>query len=176
MRPSTIAHLALLAAISACTYAPAPIRVYGVATDLERLAGRWSGSYQGEPSHPRSGSIVFTLRAGTHEAAGDVLMVPQGASPYERYNVNDELRRGEQGYAAPTHVLTIRFADVDGGLISGRLDNFWDPDHKTSAYSLFSGRVTDDVIEGTFTTIYMNGDANTRGHWKVRRNRRADKD
>lgn len=176
MRRFHFTDVALLAAMSACTYAPPPIRVYGVPSDVERLAGQWSGEYRGEPSHPRSGSIAFTLRAGTHEAAGDVLMVPQGASPYERYNGNDELRRGEQGYVAPTHVLSIRFADVDGGLISGRLDNFWDPDHKTSAYSIFSGRVTDDVIEGTFTTIFANGDANTRGHWKVRRNRRAEKD
>jgi hypothetical protein len=173
MRRFHFADMTLLAAMSACTYAPPPIRVYGAPTDVERLEGQWSGNYQGELSHPRSGSIAFTLRAGTHEAAGDVLMIPQGASPYERYNGNDEVRQGEQGYVAPTHVLSIRFADVDGGLISGRLDNFWDPDHKTSAYSMFSGRLTDDVIEGTFTTIYMNGDANTRGHWKVRRSRRA---
>ena len=176
MRHFTFASLALLAALSACSYVPPPIRVYGTPGDVERLAGRWAGEYRGEPSHPRSGSIAFTLRAGTHEAAGDVLMAPQGATPYERYYEDDELRRGEEGRAAPVHVLSIRFADVDGGLISGRLDNFWDPDHKTSAYSIFSGRLTDDVIEGTFTTIYMNGDANTRGHWRVRRDRRSERD
>ena len=176
MRRVTLANLVLLGALSACSYAPPPIRVYGAPGDVERLAGRWSGEYRGEPSHPRGGSIAFSLNAGTHEASGDVLMTPEGASPYERYNPNDELRRGEQGWMPSAHVLSIRFADVEGGLISGRLDNFWDPDHKTSAYAIFSGRLTDNVIEGTFTTIYMNGDANTRGRWKVRRSRRTEKD
>jgi hypothetical protein len=176
MRRFHASHLVLLATISACTYAPPPIRVYGTPSDLERLAGQWSGEYRGQPSHPRSGSIAFTLHAGTHEAAGDVLMTPQGASPYERYYGDDESRRGVEARMAPTHVLSIRFADVEGGRVSGRLDNFWDPDHRTSAYSIFTGRVSDDVIEGTFTTIYANGDANTTGQWKVRRVRRTERD
>ena len=85
MRRFHSADVALLAAMSACTAAPPPIRVYGVPSEVERLAGQWFGEYRGGPNHPRGGGIAFTLRVGTHEAAGDVLMVPQGASPYERW-------------------------------------------------------------------------------------------
>jgi len=176
MRRIHLFGLILLAATSACSYTAPPVRVYGTPSDVERLAGRWIGEYRGESSHPRTGNIAFTLRAGTHEATGDVLMTPQGASPYERYYGDDEMRRGDEARTAPYPVLSIRFIDVDRGQVSGRLDNFWDPDHKTSAYSIFTGRVADDVIEGTFTTLFMNGDANATGQWKVRRDRRTERD
>ena len=165
-----------IAALAACTYGQPPVRVYGSPMDLDRLTGQWSGEYRGDPDHLRSGSIAFTLKAGTHEAVGDVLMTPQGASPYERYYGDDESRRGVEARVAPVQVLGIRFVDVDGREVSGRLDNFWDPDHRTSAHAIFSGRLGDDVLEGTFTTIYANGDRNSTGQWKVRRVRRAARD
>ena len=176
MRRLRLTVIVWLAALAACSYGQPPIRVYGSPTDLERLAGQWSGEYRGDPDHPRRGSIAFTLKSGTHEAVGDVLMTPQGASPYERYYGDDEGRRGTDARTAPVQVLGIRFVDVDGGRVSGRLDNFWDPDHRTSAYSIFTGRLADDVLEGRFTTIYSNGDQTSTGSWKVRRVRRADRD
>jgi hypothetical protein len=176
MRSLRHVTIVLFVLASACSYAPPPIRVYGFPTDLERLAGQWAGAYRGEQGHRRSGSIAFTLTARTHEAAGDVLMTPEGASPYERYYGDDESRRGLEARVAPTHLLSIRFADVEGAWVSGRLDNFWDPDRQTNAYSIFAGRLADDVIEGTFTTVYANGDPNSTGRWKVRRVRRAEKD
>jgi hypothetical protein len=176
MRTRRDIMIALFVLASACSYAPPPIRVYGTPTDLERLAGQWVGEYRGEQGHRRSGSIAFTLAAGTHEAAGDVLMTPEGASPYERYYGDDESRRGAEARVAPTQVLTIRFADVEGGFVSGRLDNFWDPDRRTSAHAIFAGRLADDVLEGTFTTIYASGEPPSRGRWKVRRVRRSERD
>jgi hypothetical protein len=173
MRPFHLTPLVLLLA-AACSYGPPPVRVYGTPTDLERLAGRWSGDYRGDQGHRRSGSIAFTLRATTHEAAGDVLMTPEGATPYERYHGDDEARRGIEARPAPVQALSIRFADVDGTRISGRLDNFWDPDRRTSAYTVFNGRLADDRIEGRFTTVYANGDPASTGWWSVRRvDRRA---
>lgn len=175
-RFKSVALLLLLSSAAGCQTTQPPIRVYGSGVDIERLAGRWVGDYRGEPGHPRGGSIAFSLSAATHEAAGDVLMTPENASPYERYYGDDESRRGVEARVAPVQVLTIRFADIGRQTVSGRLDNFWDPDRRTGAYSVFTGRVGDDVIEGTYVTVYLNGDPNTTGRWKVRRVRGSDRD
>jgi hypothetical protein len=145
--------------------------MYGSPTALERLAGRWSGEYIGDASHRRNGSIAFTLKSETHTAQGDVLMIPDGASPYQPYTPDDPMMpRPARG--APDQFLSIQFVEVDGGRIHGRLDLYWDPDRQSAATTEFVGRVGDDVIEGTFTTTYRSGNPATGGRWKVRRVRK----
>lgn len=153
-----------------CGWAAPPVRMYGTETALERLAGQWSGEYIGDISHRRNGNIAFTLKAGTHEAQGDVMMVPEGASAYRPYDPADEHRPGAPRPA--TRFLSIRFVEVERGMVRGRLDLYWDPDRESAANCQFVGRISDDVIEGTFTTTYGNGDSTTGGTWKVRRVRK----
>jgi hypothetical protein len=154
---------------AACRWAAPPVQMYGTETALERLAGQWSGEYIGDASHRRNGNIAFTLKPGTHEAQGDVMMVPDGASPYRRYEPEDS----HQGTPHSTNrFLSIRFVEVERGTVRGRLDLYWDPDRLAAATSQFVGRISDDVIEGTFTTTYGNGDPATGGTWRVRRVRK----
>jgi hypothetical protein len=161
----------LLLVASNCTYFAPPIRVQGTAADLAQLSGEWSGEYVGDHNHRRRGSISFALVPGDAQARGDVLMIPEGLDrPYERYREPSSMR-DEPAYR--TTVLTIQFVTIDRDTVQGVLDPYWDPDRRTGASATFYGRLTDDVIQGRFTTTYANGSAETGGWWKVVRNRQA---
>ena len=58
---------------------------------------------------------------------------------------------------------------VNGREVSGVLDQYWDPDRSTQATTRFQGALADDVIEGTFTTEYASGAAQTTGKWMAKR-------
>ena len=154
-----------------CTYIAPPIRLQGSPADLERLAGEWWGEYVGDRDHGRRGTITFKLIAGENHAHGDVLMVPEGDNrPYRPYQAG-EFTAQPPDVTHTTPVLSIRFANVFDGSVAGVVDPYWDPDRKTEATATFRGRLADNVIEGTFTTRYANGAAETGGRWKVTRKR-----
>jgi hypothetical protein len=154
--------------VAGCAWAAPRVQMHGSDRALERLAGRWSGEYVGDAAHRRNGSIAFTLKSGTHEAQGDVLMIPDGALPYQQYFPDDPtLPRPSR--IAPNQFLSIQFVEVEGGMVGGRLDLYWDPERNSAATTEFVGRIGDDVIEGTFTTTYRSGNQATVGRWKVRR-------
>ncbi len=165
---------ALALALSwSCTYVAPPIQLYGSPADLEALTGEWWGEYIGDRDHNRSGTITFRLVAGENHAHGDVLMVPEGTDrayqPYQGTEVHSAA--GE-----PVHVaraLSVRFVDAADGMISGELDPYWDPARRTGARATFRGRLKGHEIEGTFTTRYANGAAETGGRWKVVRKART---
>ena len=70
------AALALLVAVAGC--APMPtVALQATPADLEILAGEWEGEYE-SAALGRRGTIEFKLKAGTDEARGDVVMVPNG--------------------------------------------------------------------------------------------------
>ena len=109
-----LASIAAVAVLQACAGAATPVPIAGTATDLQALAGEWSGEYWSAETG-RSGSIVFRLRAGTDSASGDVIMGPARGP------------RGAPQDPSPAHatpapqVLAISFVRVDGGRVSGRI-------------------------------------------------------
>ena len=161
----------LLTLTSSCASLAPPIRVQGTARDLERLSGQWRGEYVGDHDHRRRGTISFTLTAGEDFARGDVVMTAEGLDrPYQRYQgSNPGAPPSEPVHASP--VLTIRFVAIEEDTVHGELDSYWDPDRLTDASATFHGRLRDNVIEGTFTTRYASGTANTGGRWRVVRGR-----
>jgi hypothetical protein len=150
--------MALLAAAQmACVFHGPPVPVTGRPGDLEQLAGEWSGDYVGDHDHRRRGTIAFHLQAGATQAYGSVIMTPEG------------LGRAYQRAESP-RTLTIRFVHADGGTLVGALDAYWDPDRQSEATATFRGRLIDArTIEGTFTTRYATGAADTAGTWHVTR-------
>ncbi len=139
-----------------CTSLAPSIQMYGRLADLERLAGEWCGDYRGDRDHLRRGTITFKLVAGDHVARGGVLVMPDSVGePYHR-------------------VLPIRFVNTMDGAVNGVLDPYWDPDRETQAFATFRGEITDDMIEGTFSTRYANGAAEADGRWKITRGGRHE--
>ena len=156
-----------LTATTACGLAMQPVRFEARPADWETLSGDWRGDYT-ISGGDRRGSIMFRLTAATHEAFGDVLMIPDRAGwPY----------RGSpsagQGAGRPhrdeTQLLTIRFVAADQGMVRGSMDPYWDPDRDCRALASFVGSIDGDVIAGPFISVCEDGVRTLNGRWRVTR-------
>lgn len=157
------ASLATVAAL-ACATRPQPIPLSADTENLSALVGKWSGDYSSDATG-RSGSIVFKLSAGKDTAFGDVVMVPRAAQ------VQPSADRGQIVAVQPSsEVLSIRFARVEGGAVSGVMNAYTDPACGCTVQTTFTGRRTDpNTIEGTFTTSGSGLPGAQTGRWKVKR-------
>lgn len=158
----------LVAVALACASKPTPVTISGDPSDRASLAGKWSGEYQ-SPSTGRMGSIVFNLSASGDAANGDVVMIPRG--------YGKALLPFNQGTAAGaamqntnnSQVLTIKLVRVSGETVSGVLDAYRDPQCDCPVETTFTGRLSGDTIEGTFTTRGTQANAPQTGTWRVKR-------
>ncbi len=164
MRVRHFLSLSLLAAGGACSSAPPPVPVVAEAADLAQLAGEWSGAYD-SPASGRRGTIVFRLEAGADTAYGDVTMIPRG---WTRPLGPAEDPAAAAREAPIPETLRIRFVRVEGGVVTGTLEPYRDPDCGCPVYTIFTGRVKEDVIEGSFTAHPGHGPP-YQGSWRARR-------
>lgn len=153
--------------LAACAASQTPVPVIGPAGDVAALAGEWVGEYSSAASG-RSGSISFTLSAHGDSAFGDVVMIPaEWGRPLAPW-------RGETAGVLPPparpqpEVLTINFVRVEGCCVSGTLAPYADPQTGARLVTAFTGQLTGNTIEGTYTTRLPSGDTQT-GRWKVQR-------
>jgi hypothetical protein len=158
MRSIPLTLLATLLA-GACAPVSTPVPVQG---DARALEGHWVGEYSSATTG-RSGSIVFTLVAGTDTAQGDVLMVPTSQNQLSGSSVT-----GASTYPAP-QVLHINLVRAFGHQVSGRLDPYTDPDCRCRVTTIFSGRLEGDAIGGKFFTYPEGQDVAIEGKWQVTR-------
>ncbi|MDT0630851.1 hypothetical protein [Rubrivirga litoralis] len=138
------------------------------------LAGVWEGTYESYDTG-RVGDVYFALSDDGAQAAGEVAMVPRGATV-------DVRREGAggwqwQGVERP-QVLTIRFVRLPdegapgggaGREIVGELDPYPDPDCGCTLQTTFRGEVGGDVINGTFASEAEHGGHTAEGTWYAAR-------
>jgi hypothetical protein len=133
----------VLLAAAACGGTQKEVAVKGADTELAKLAGDWSGDYQGNESG-RSGTVTFSLQLGRHIAEGEVIM--SGSTP-----------------------LKIEFIAVKGGQVKGTIAPYTDPNCKCQVETSFLGNVAGNTISGMFETkIGATGQIQT-GKWNVKR-------
>ena len=165
-RPPIVAA-AVAGLLAACSPAPqTPVPLAGTVADLAVLAGHWEGTYSSVETG-RSGSIAFTLTAGRDSAFGEVVMIPRGfGRPLQAWNNSAP----PAGAASPrSAVLTINFARVARGRVTGTLAPYADPETGVQLFTAFEGQLHGDVIEGTYTTRAARGLNSQTGQWKVTR-------
>ena len=162
--------LFIAGALIACATKPTPVTLAGDAVDRASLAGKWTGEYS-SPSTGRSGSIVFNLSPSGDAASGDVVMVPRGLDrPLTPYSAGNTSAPGVQAPAA-SQVLTLKLVRVSGDTVSGVLDAYRDPECDCPVVTTFTGTLSGDTIDGTFTTRGAQAAAPQRGTWRVTRRR-----
>jgi hypothetical protein len=159
----------------ACASKPAPITVTGDSGDRASLAGKWAGEYT-SPATGRSGSIVFNLSHSGEVATGDVVMVPRdygkALMPYSA-TTTAAATASPQTQAVPgPQVLTIKLVRVSGDTVSGVLDAYRDPRCDCPVVTTFTGTVSGDAIDGTFSTRGSETAAPQTGTWRVKRTTR----
>jgi hypothetical protein len=156
--------------VLACATKPTPVTVAGEVGDRASLAGKWTGEYS-SPTTGRSGSIVFNLSPSGDAASGDVVMVPRGLDrPLTPYTSGNTSAAGVQ-VPASSQVLTIKLVRVSGDTVSGVLDAYRDPECDCPVVTTFTGTVSGDSIDGTFTTRGAQTAAPQNGTWRVTRKR-----
>jgi hypothetical protein len=161
-----VALFGVLMLSTACALRPSPVPVSGPVSAVQALVGQWSGEYR-SPETGRSGSILFTLDAGSDTAHGDIVMVAR--DPGMTYD--DALRVATMRQAA-NQVLTIRFVRVNGSTVSGTIDPYPDPDPHGNCelLTVFRGTLAGNRISGTFRTNHVGHDAPAQtGTWWVTR-------
>jgi hypothetical protein len=155
---------AAIALAAACATKPEPIPLSADPANLSTLVGSWNGEYSSDATG-RSGSIIFKLSAGKDTAFGDVVMIPRATASTQSTD------RPQANTTPPSsEVLTIRFARVEGGTVTGTLNPYTDPGCGCTVQTTFVGRLTDsNTIEGTFTTAGSGLPGQQTGRWKVKR-------
>lgn len=149
-------------ALAACGGTSPPIPVHG---DVSKLQGQWVGEYSSSESG-RSGSIVFTLQAGSDTATGDVVMVPaeMNARPFG-FEQNPGMR--PPGYQP--QALSIRFVQISGSQLIGELDPYRDPACGCQLSTTFTGKLDGNVLEGTYLSYHKEMRETTQGRWRATR-------
>lgn len=146
---------------TSCTYQGSPVPVAG---DTRLLEGEWEGTYTSDQTG-RTGSILFSLKAGTDSAYGDVLMIPARADlvgPLTVPPIPEQARR-------MTRVLRISFLRCDEGQVTGWLDPYDDPETGEQIHTTFEGRLKGNELRGTFSTFYPGSPQVLGGTWWVKR-------
>jgi len=152
--------IALLALVTACGGSQSPVPVVGRDVDISRLTGQWLGDYSSAETG-RSGSIVFTLTAGSDTATGDVVMTPQLARAAAAQAT------GQSNAPLPSQTINIRFVRVSGGQVSGALAPYTDPSCSCPLHTTFVGRLMGDTLSGTFSSRHENAQDTQSGKWRV---------
>jgi hypothetical protein len=149
--------------VGCATTPKAPVSLIGEEADRSALTGRWAGEYSSSVTG-REGTIVFDLTAAADTARGEVWMIGRPSPQMYRPEIALPV-----GIERPAEVLTIRIVRVEGGLLTGVLDPYVDPETGADLVTIFRGRLEGDVISGTYaTTNQFTGELST-GRWRVER-------
>ena len=153
--------LMMLAALAVgCQAAQPPVPVVG---DVAALAGEWRGEYWSTESG-RRGTILFSLQAGQDTAHGEVVMYPS--------RVATPLPTPAEPEPVIVHAnpepLAITFVRAGGGMVSGRLEPYRDPECGCRLTTTFTGRWETDTLAGTYVSVHESGRRVT-GEWRVSR-------
>src|SRR5438105_11998697 len=165
---SRLFMMSFAAVALACASKPTPVTISGEPADRASLAGKWSGEYQ-SASTGRTGSIVFNLSSSGDAANGDVVMIPRGYGKALMPFNQTTTAGGSMQNSNNSQVLTIKLVKVSGDTVSGVLDAYRDPQFDSPVETTFTGRLSGDTIDGTFTTRGTQANAPQTGTWRVKR-------
>ncbi len=161
-RSRIVVATGILALVGGCHYQGTPVPIAG---DTQLLSGEWDGTYSSEQTG-RSGTIVFSLKAGTDSAFGDVWMIPRRPDYVQNPGGVPEESRSDRMLARPLRIAFVRCAE---GEVTGRLDPYEDPETGDRIFTTFEGRLEGKQFKGRFSSLYQPSGMRATGTWSVTR-------
>ena len=153
---------ALLVLAAACSVQPAPQPTPSQPADLAALSGSWVGEYSNSETG-RSGSISMSLRSWSDSAAGDMVLVPNGAPPLLAVDVAGHVARG-----LSAEVLRLSFKQVTGGMVEATVEPYFSPDCACAVTMVLQATPAKNLIAGEFVLSSTRG-VRQQGRWSVER-------
>lgn len=163
MSRAILGTLIAVAFTAACASTPQPVPLSEEQADIQTLDGEWIGEYHAYDPSDRSGTILFRLQAGQDTARGDVLMHLGGRETAEMIPMTTD----PWADVAEDQILTVTFVRAAGGAVHGQMDVYNDPVCGCEIRTTFTGRAKGNLMEGTYTSVHVNGADRTVGAWRV---------
>lgn len=139
-----------------------PVPITGIPADMALLEGEWAGEYHAYGSGARSGPLFLRLTTVADTARGDALMYASGRA------IPGAFQTADPWADAPSHqILSISFTPAAGGTVFGKLAVYHDPVCGCEVQTTFMGRVTGNLIEGTYSAAHVDGGHRSDGNWRV---------
>lgn len=158
-----LSTLVSAAVIAACSYAGTPVPLRGSPAEISRLAGRWDGEFWSDESG-RRGTLLFTIRAGTDTALGDVVL---GSGMTEPVIAADARDPQHLRHSRAPDVLRVTFVAVRGEMLRGEIEPYIAPDCKCVVVTEFLGTIAGDTVQGRYDT--RGPGVRQVGRWSMRR-------
>ena len=150
-------------------------KVEGV--DVKKLAGKWEGEYTSSITQ-RSGGVSFDFtKTSSGHAQGRIIRTEYVTSTTKEKRRSTHKTVGPQYKTVPVTKtskqdtpLSIDFVGLEGDKMSGEVTPHFDPRFNATVFTTFHATVTDNRMEGAFTTrIGQNGDSYTGTWWTIRK-------
>jgi len=148
-----------------CSPVPSFYLVVDDDVELANLTGMWEGEFT--TSIPdRYGSLYITVTATHDTAYGEVVLSWQTSflPPIMREDPN-----ALDSYRKTTQVIKIKEIFLNNGNIGGIIEPYAEPKAGYLVTTKFQGRLSKDVMEGTFQSNVKETRESYKGRWKVTR-------
>ncbi len=154
--------LAVAALVMACAVQPTPEPTPSQPADVAAMNGYWIGEYSNTETG-KSGSISMSLRSWSDSAAGDLVMVPRGSTPFLAADVAGHVARG-----ISAEVLHLSFSRVSGGMVEATVEPFFSPDCACTMTMVLQATIAKNQVAGEFVLTSGRG-LRQQGRWSVER-------
>jgi hypothetical protein len=147
------------------------VPVEGSPGQLSAISGDWGGRYWSKATG-RHGIIRFSLAENADTAFGEVEIT---FSPSLKAARNASAADGDKSH--PTDLepdvcttIALTLVRVEQNLVRGTMAPYWDPDCDCRAQTVFEGKISGNIIAGTFSSRRASTDRRLlTGQWRVER-------
>lgn len=166
--------LIAIAAVASCQpmHTAAPVPVQGSPDQLSAISGEWSGRYWSKATG-RHGIIRFSLGENADTGLGEVEITFSPSLRAGRYaSAADGNKNHHTDNLEPDACTTIALTlvRVEQDRVLGTMAPYWDPDCDCRAQTVFEGKISGNIIAGTFSSRRESSDRRLlTGQWRVER-------
>jgi hypothetical protein len=150
-------------AFGACASSPAFVPLLTPEENMVALAGEWRGEYTNAVTGRKS-TLFFSLTPGEREAAGEIVVYPQGAPGV--VNWERQVTLASARYLAEP--LAVQFVSFESGILTARVGPYVDGNCGNVHVTTFFGELRNGRLVGSFVTRSEAHESQS-GQWSASR-------